>query len=104
MVTRDFTDRKRAEEALLLQLSSVLLANVDIRKMLSAISASIRDVVPHDLATLGLLDPVSGGLRVQFLDAGAGQVNPPQTDTMIAMENSPAGSAFRTREPSKLRL
>jgi len=98
-VTRDFTDRKRAEEALLLQLSSVLLANVDIRKMLSAISASIRDVVPHDLATLGLLDPVSGGLRVQFLDAGAGQVNPPQTDTMIAMENSPAGSAFRTREP-----
>ncbi|MGA9957101.1 MAG: PAS domain-containing protein, partial [Acidobacteriaceae bacterium] len=66
-ITRDFTDRKRAEESLMLQLSTVLLANVDIRKMLSAISASIRDVVPHDCATLALRDPVSGGLREQFL-------------------------------------
>jgi PAS domain S-box-containing protein len=98
-VTRDFTDRKRAEEALLLQLSSVLLANVDIRKMLSAISASIRDVVPHDCATLGLLDPVTGGLRVQFLDAGAGQASAPQTETVVPLDNSPAGTAFRTHEP-----
>ena len=59
-VTRDFTDRKRAEEALLLQLSSVLLANVDIRKMLSAISASLRDVVPHDCATMALHDWATG--------------------------------------------
>ncbi|MDR3735777.1 MAG: sigma 54-interacting transcriptional regulator [Acidobacteriaceae bacterium] len=98
-VTRDFTDRKRAEEALLLQLSSVLLANLDIRKMLSAISASIRDVVPHDCATLGLPDPVSGGLRVQFLEAGAGQPIGANTDTIVPLDNSPAGAAFRTREP-----
>ncbi len=97
-ITRDFTDRKRAEEALMLQLSTVLLANVDIRKMLSAISASIRDVVPHDCATLALRDPVSGGLREQFLEAGEGkQAN--QTETIIPIENSPAGSAFRLGEP-----
>lgn len=52
-ITRDFTDRKRAEEALMLQLSTVLLANVDIRKMLSAISASIRDVVSARLRDSG---------------------------------------------------
>ena len=92
-ITRDFTDRKRAEEALMLQLSTVLLANVDIRKMLSAISASIRDVVPHDCATLALRDPVSGGLREQFLEAGEGQ-QASQTETIISIENSPAGSAF----------
>ena len=97
-ITRDFTDRKRAEEALMLQLSSVLLANVDIRKMLSAISASIRDVVPHDCATLALRDPVSGGLRVQFLEAGEGeQVR--HAETIVSIENSPAGSAFRHGEP-----
>ena len=75
-VTRDFTDRKRAEEALLLQMSSVLLANVDIRKMLSAISASLRDVVPHDCATMALYDLPSGQLRVQFLESGSKESSP----------------------------
>ncbi len=97
-VTRDFTDRKRAEEALMLQLSTVLLANVDIRKMLSAISASIRDVVPHDCATLALRDPVSGGLREQFLEAGEGK-QASHAETIISIENSPAGSAYRLGEP-----
>lgn len=97
-ITRDFTDRKRAEEALMLQLSTVLLANVDIRKMLSAISASIRDVVPHDCATLALRDPVSGGLREQFLEAGEGKPAS-HAETIISIENSPAGSAFRLGEP-----
>jgi formate hydrogenlyase transcriptional activator len=97
-ITRDFTDRKRAEEALMLQLSTVLLANVDIRKMLSAISASIREVVPHDCATLALRDPVSGGLREQFLEAGEGK-QAFHAETIIAIEDSPAGSAFRLGEP-----
>ncbi len=96
-VTRDFTDRKRAEEALLLQLSSVLLANVDIRKMLSAISASIQDVVPHDFATLALHDPVTGGLRVQFLEA-AGSKAAQTSETVIPVENSPAQSAFQKQQ------
>ena len=51
-VTRDFTDRKRAEEAVMLQLSGALLANMDVRKLLEAISASMREVIPHDAATL----------------------------------------------------
>src|ERR1700687_1400027 len=55
-VTRDFTDRKRAEEAVMLQLSQALLANMDVRMLLSAISASIDEVIPHDCATLGLYD------------------------------------------------
>jgi len=44
-VTRDFTDRKRAEEALISQLSTALLANMDAGKLLGAISATIRDVI-----------------------------------------------------------
>ena len=59
-VTRDFTDRKRAEEAVMLQLSSALLANMDVQKLLGAISASLREVVPHDCATLGLYDRSNG--------------------------------------------
>jgi len=96
-VTRDFTDRKRAEEAVMLQLSGALLANMDIRKLLAAISASIREVIPHDTATMALYDPGAGCLISQFLSAEDG--TPAQGDIRISLENSPAGAAFRTREP-----
>ncbi len=72
-VTRDFTDRKRAEEAVMLQLSSALLANLDVRKLLGAISASVGEVVPHDVATLGLYDPATDALMVQFLASEDGE-------------------------------
>ena len=55
-VTRDHTDRKRAEEAVMLQLSAALLENMDVRKLLEAFSASIAEVIPHDAATLGMYD------------------------------------------------
>ena len=66
-MTRDFTDRKRAEEAVMLQLSSALLANMDVRKLLGAISASITRSDSARRATLGLYDPATGTLIVQFL-------------------------------------
>lgn len=97
-VTRDYTDRKKAEEALLSRLSNLLLSNVDIRKLLTAISGSIRDVVPHDLATLALFDSGAQELRVQFLQAGEG-MDAGFSETVLSLDDSPAGLAFRTREP-----
>jgi formate hydrogenlyase transcriptional activator len=96
-VTRDFTDRKRAEEAVMLQLSGALLANLDVGKLLSAISASISEVIPHDAATLGLYDEAAGIVRVQFLAPDAGDF--PRGDVRLALDNSPAGEAFRSRSP-----
>jgi formate hydrogenlyase transcriptional activator len=96
-VTRDFTDRMRAEEAVMLQLSSALLSSVDIRKLLSAVSASIREVTPHDCATLSLYDAEAGDLAVQFLSADEMAVSP--SEVRVAVEDSPAGVAFRNREP-----
>jgi formate hydrogenlyase transcriptional activator len=96
-VTRDFTDRKRAEEAVMLQLSAALMANLDVNRLLGAISASIGEVVPHDCATLGLLDRTSGRMMVQFL--GTGQTVSQRGDVGIELEGSPAELVFRTREP-----
>ena len=95
-VTRDFTDRKRAEEAIMLQLSHALLANMDVRKLLAAISATLGELIPHDCATLALYDPASGGLMVQFLSAGDREL---RGEVRLPIETSPAGAAFRTREP-----
>ena len=69
-ITRDVTERKQAQESVMLELSSLLLANVDIRKLLGAFSASMHQVVPHDAATLALYDEATGKLRMQFLAAG----------------------------------
>ena len=96
-MTRDFTDRKRAEEAIMLQLSNALLANMDVRKLLGAISASIRELSPHDCATLALYDPATHGLVAQFLSADDGGIH--RAEVHLPLENSPAGEAFRTREP-----
>lgn len=96
-VTRDFTDRKRAEEAVMLQLSQALLANMDVRKLLSAIAASLSEVVPLDAATLGLYDEKTGNLMVQFL--AVDDQNAQQPEVRVPLDDSPAGRAFQTREP-----
>ncbi len=96
-VTRDQTDRKRAEESVMLQLSSALLANMDVRKLLAAISASVAEVIPHDAATLGLFDPAASGLIVQFLSPDESGAH--RSEVRIPLEGSPAGEAFRTRQP-----
>ncbi len=96
-VTRDVTDRKRAEEAVMLQLSQALLANLDVRKLLGAIAASLREVLPLDAATLGLYDEKAGNMMVQFL--GMGENEPKQAELRLPIEGSPAGQVFRTRDP-----
>jgi len=97
-VTRDVTGQKQAQESMIAELSGLLLANVDIRKMLDAISASLHHMVPHDAAALALYDEATGKLRVQFLAAG-GDTGAAQGETLLDPDASPAGQAFRTRRP-----
>jgi len=96
-ITRDVTDRRSAQEAVMLQLSSALLENMDVRKLLGAISESIREVLPHDTATLALHDAASGDLIAQFLEAREG--NALRNEIRIPLDRSPAGAAFRTHQP-----
>jgi PAS domain S-box-containing protein len=100
-ITRDYTDRKRAEEAVMLQLSSALLANMDIRQLLSAFSASIREVIPHDAATLAMYDAETESLVVQFIGRGkeSSREETRRGDVRLALDGSPSGQAFKTREP-----
>jgi formate hydrogenlyase transcriptional activator len=96
-VTRDFTDRKRAEEAVMLQLSSALMTSLDIGKLLGAISASIHEVVPHDRAALALYDPAGGDLAVQSL--GVDDKELPSFDARAPIDGTLSGQVFRTGEP-----
>jgi len=96
-ITRDVTGHKQAQESVIAELSSLLLVNVDIRKLLGAFTASIRQTVPHDAATLALYDEATGKLRVQFLTSGDDDAN--QGEVLLNPDASPAGQAFRTRRP-----
>jgi formate hydrogenlyase transcriptional activator len=97
-VTRDFTDRKRAEEALVLELGKALLANPDIRQMLTAIEASIQRLIPHDYATIALQDPDKPGeLRLQQLSSGTEPAA--SEESILAIEGTPEGWVFLNQEP-----
>ncbi|HEV2488033.1 MAG TPA: sigma 54-interacting transcriptional regulator [Terracidiphilus sp.] len=96
-VTRDFTDRKRAEEAVMLQLSNALLANLDVGKLLTAISASIHEVIPHDTSALALFDPANGDMVVQFMGPYDPDVFP--GDARVPVEGTVSGIVFRSGEP-----
>jgi len=96
-ITRDVTGYKQAQESVMAGLSNLLLANVDIRKLLVAFSASIRQLVQHDAATLALYEQPIGKLRVQFLDDGEGQTA--RGEVLLSADDSPEGEVFRTRRP-----
>jgi len=96
-VARDFSDRMHASEAVMQQLTSSVMANLDVRKLLSAISASVADLIPHECATLGLFDPAANGLMFQFLGGNQGGMR--RGDRRLPLQGSPDGEAFSTRMP-----
>jgi PAS domain S-box-containing protein len=98
-VVRDFTDRKKADDALLLEMSKALLSHLDIQDLLSAISTALQQAVPHDYATFALHDAKTNRLRAHILRTW--QTNAPSSDETVTLplEGSPAGQVFQTREP-----
>jgi PAS domain S-box-containing protein len=67
-LSRDLTDRRRAEEALLTELSTSVLPGLDIQTMMSAIAASIQRIVPHDYASVSLFDKADRVMRTYSLN------------------------------------
>jgi PAS domain S-box-containing protein len=102
-VIRDICEEKRADEALLLELSGVLLANLEVDKLLSAFSAGIQQLVPHDWAALAFHEPEADQLRLQLLDL-AYEKGMPSKEITVPVEGSAQGWVFRKRTPLILNL
>ena len=97
-VTRDFTERKRADEALMLEITNALVSKLDIAGLLGAISASLARVKPHDYANLALREPGTSQLRLMPLE------RPHEEDMihqgmLLPIKGSPAGLAFSSGKP-----
>ncbi|HEX5482197.1 MAG TPA: sigma 54-interacting transcriptional regulator [Terriglobia bacterium] len=98
-IIRDITDRRRAEDTLLLQVTNVLVSNLDIRELLSAIGASLGQILPHEYASLAFEDPASGGLRLLPLDSPYEEFDPLHQGAKLPIEGSPEGWAFKAGKP-----
>ena len=98
-VTRDFTDRKRAEEAVMLQLSQALLANMDVRKLLGGNfgkcarggTARLRHAWTRTTTASRTLDGAVSWRRREAIFE--------RRYVRLPLDGSPAGEAFQTREP-----
>src|SRR5579864_2503790 len=97
-VARDITEHKRAREALLLEVSSLLVSKLDVRDLFSAISSCLRQIKEYDYAGLALYDPAVRKLRVYALPSPAGK-DLIHEEILLPLENSPAGWAFKARKP-----
>src|SRR5262249_9515402 len=90
--------RERERSALLLELNNTLVSNLNLRELLSAISACLGRVMPHDAAGLALHDPLINKLRVTALEFPTDEEVFVEGE-IIELEGTPAGRAFTTRQP-----
>jgi formate hydrogenlyase transcriptional activator len=83
---------------LLLEVSRALTVHLDLRDLFTAISASIRRLIPHDYAALSLYDPELRQFRLHALDfpGGHGLI---REEIIIAVQGSPHGKVFTTIQP-----
>ncbi len=89
--------RERDRSQLLLEINNMLISNLNLRELLTAISVCLRKVVPHDVAGLALYDSQTDQLRVSALEF------PSNEDLFIEGEiipfkDDPAGAVYMTRQ------
>jgi len=96
-VTRNFTNRKKAEESLLLELSSAVLSRLDIQQMFTAIATSIQHVAPHDYATIAIHDSSTNRLHLQTLSSD--ETKGSAQEIILPIEGTPDGWAYSNQQP-----
>ena len=90
--------RERDRLRLLLEVNNAVVAHLDLRDLLRAISTLLGHLVPHDLSVITLYDPQANGFRVVALDFPEHQ-DFVQESELVPIEGNPVGLSFTTRQP-----
>ena len=85
---------------LLLEVNNMLVSNLDLQELLSAISVCLRRVLSHDAAGLVLYDSSINALRATALDFPEHQDVCTEGDILALDDGNPAGRSFTTRQPA----
>jgi formate hydrogenlyase transcriptional activator len=90
-------ESERDRFQLMLEINNAVVSHLDLQELVKTISASLRDIMPHDAAGIALYEPEHNHLReytnVFYTDLAAFRVG----DT-IPLEGTPAGQVFVTGE------
>lgn len=96
-VTRDFTNRKNAEESLLMELSTTVLSRLDVQQMFLAIAASFQRLAPHDYVTLALYDSRMERLRLHAISSKGKHIQ--TQDILPPIDRTPDGWVYIHQQP-----
>jgi formate hydrogenlyase transcriptional activator len=90
--------RERDRLRVVLDVTNAMVGNLDLRELFRTVSELLRRLIRHEYASLVLVDPVKGQLRLEALDfpGGNSQIHEAQS---TSTEDSPAAGAMRTRQP-----
>jgi formate hydrogenlyase transcriptional activator len=94
--------RERDRQRLLLEVNNAVIAHLELRELLKAISGSLSRVVPHDLAGFALYDQDKQRLFAHALDFPSNQ-DFVETGEVIPLEGTPEGRAFTSRQTVLIR-
>ena len=94
--------RERDRQRLLLEVNNAVIAHLELRELLKAISVSLSRVVPHDLAGFALYDHEKQRLSAHALDFPGNQ-DFVETGEAIPLEGTPEGKAFASRQTVLIR-
>ncbi|HEX5736017.1 MAG TPA: sigma 54-interacting transcriptional regulator [Blastocatellia bacterium] len=83
---------------LILDITTAVVSELELRELLKVISSSIRVVIEIDIVTVALFDHETGQLRTIATDAGPG-ARPRSEGFLVPLEDTPAGLAFTSGQP-----
>ncbi|HXU08297.1 MAG TPA: sigma 54-interacting transcriptional regulator [Blastocatellia bacterium] len=94
--------RKLERERLMLEINNAVVSILDLGELVKAVSASLRDIVPHDAAGIALYEPELNQLR-EYSNVTYTDVVVFREGDTIPLEGTPAGEVFVTGKPLLLR-
>lgn len=90
--------RERERSRLLLEINNAVVSHLDLKELVKAISASLRDIMPHDSAGIALYEPELNQLR-EYTNVSYTDLNAFRVGETIPIEGTPAGQVFLTGRP-----
>jgi transcriptional regulator with GAF, ATPase, and Fis domain len=96
MISRDITERKLAEEALLIGMADILGASSDVRNLVYLVSAAIGHLTPHDGVTIARYNAEIN--KVQIVGASP-DLKLTVDELTESLDETPSGLVFRSGQP-----
>jgi formate hydrogenlyase transcriptional activator len=90
--------RERDRFRVLLEVNNVLISSRELPELFPGIVSTLERVIHHDYTSLALFDPASKTLRIYAFYFPSNQ-NIFKPDTVVPLENTPAGRAIATGQP-----